>query len=191
MRIEFTGRKTEVAEPLRRLGERKMGRLARILPGITRAHVVLSTDRHRQVAEVNVRSPHLDLLAREAGPDFGASLAAAFEKLERQARNQVGKRIDRRRRAVSPRRLDGQPTSPRPQASAVPSFMRDDRRPRAAASALRPRRVVAPPLSLDQAKAELLQRPEGFVLFKDATAGRLRLLFRGPDGRSVLLEPEA
>jgi len=191
MRIEFTGRKIDVAEPLRRLGERKLGRLLRLLPGITRAHVVLSTDRHRQVAEVSVRSPHLDLVAREAGPDFGASLAAAFEKLERQARHEVGKRIDRRRRAGSPRRLDGRASSPRAEASAAASLLRDDHRPRPVASGLRPRRVVPPPLSLDQAKAELAQRPEGFVLFKDATASRLRLLFRGPDGRPILLEPEA
>jgi putative sigma-54 modulation protein len=186
MRIEFTGRKIQVEEPLRRLGERKLGRLLRILPGITRAHVVLSTDRHRQVAEVNVRSPHLDLLAREAGPDFGASLSAAFEKLERQARDRVGKRIDRRRRAGAPRRGEASRAAERPR----PAPAGEDGRPRAASWGLRTRRVVPPVLTLDEAATELARRPEGFVLFRDETALRLRVLFRGPDGRLGLLEPE-
>lgn len=190
MRIEFTGRKIEVAEPLRRLGERKLGRLLRLLPGITRAHVVLSTDRHRQVVEVNVRSPHLDLLAREAGPDFGISLAAAFEKLERQARHKVGKLIDRKRRAGAARRREGGAGAPAPRAASGVARV-EDARARSGTAVLRPRRVVPPPMSLDQATAELGRRAEGFVLFKDATAGRLRLLFRGPDGRPGLLEPEA
>ena len=98
MRIEFTGRKTEVPEPLRKLGERKLQKLARVLPGITRVHVILSVDRHRQVTEVNVRSPRLDLAAQEAGADFKASIAAAFEKITRQAQHHVGKRLDRKRR---------------------------------------------------------------------------------------------
>ncbi len=152
--------------------------------------MVLSTDRHRQVAEVNVRSPHLDLLAREAGPDFGISLAAVFEKLERQARHQVGKLIDRKRRAGAARRREARARSARAESGLRGRPGRGRPRP-LGDGVLRPRRVVPPPMSLDQATAELGRRAEGFVLFKDATAGRLRLLFRGPDGRPGLLEPEA
>jgi len=185
MRIEFTGRKTEVAEALRRLGERRLSRLARLLPGITRAHVVLSADRHRQVAEVSIRSPHLDLLAREAGVDFGASLAAAFEKLERQAHHHVGKRIDRRRRAAPTKQLT--PSASRAASATpreAPSRPRDSMGPRF-------RRVVPRHQAPEQALLELKARPEGFLLFKDSASGRLRLLVRGSDGRPSLLEPEA
>ena len=136
MRIEFTGRKTEVAKPLRKLGERKLEKLARVLPGITRAHVVLSTDRHRQVAEVNVRSPHLDL--RRPGGDgrLRRLHGRGLRQAERQAQHQrgqarwprsgaagaaagagaaspgrgSGRRRPRRGRARAPRRADsGQP----------------------------------------------------------------------------------
>jgi ribosome hibernation promoting factor len=114
MRIVFTGRHTEVPEPLRRLGQRKLAKLALVLPGITRAHVVLSSDRHRQIAEVNVHSPHLELAAQEVSTDLGVSLAAAFDKVARQAHHHAGKRIDRRRRAE----VEKQPrTKPRPKAA--------------------------------------------------------------------------
>jgi ribosomal subunit interface protein len=114
MTIEFTGRKTEVPEALRRLGARKLARIARLLPGLTRAHVVLKADRRRQAAEVSVHSRHLELTAQEAGPDLGLSLAAAFEKLERQARDYVGKRIDRRRRSAASAVRPARPAGPAP-----------------------------------------------------------------------------
>jgi putative sigma-54 modulation protein len=184
MRIEFTGRQTEVPEPLRRLGERRLNKLARLLPGITRAHVILSTDRHRQVAEVNVRSPHLDLAAQEASTDFGASITAAFAKLERQAQHHVGKRLDRKRRGGSPRAqtLRARATKPRPESprdlEPVPRIVRS-------------RRVALRPMSLDEATLELDRRAEGFVLFRAPDSERLNVLYRRQDGRLGLLEPEA
>ena len=73
---------------------------------------------------MNVGSPHLDLAAREASADFGSSLAAAFEKLERQARHRVGKRLDRKRRGGSPRAV-----RLRARAAAVPPVSLRPRRP--------------------------------------------------------------
>jgi putative sigma-54 modulation protein len=194
MRIEFTGRQTEVPAPLRRLGERRLAKLARVLPGITRAHVILKTDRHRQVAEVNVGSPHLDLAAREASADFGSSLAAAFEKLERQARHRVGKRLDRKRRGGSERavRLRAR-AALAPPPSAIPSARGGDGHGGAepAPRVIRSRRIALRPMSVDEAVLELAQRAEGFLLFRDASTERVGLLYRRPDGNLGLLEPEA
>ena len=46
MKIEFTGRQTEISEEIRRLAERKLGKVAKVLPGMTRAHVILTADKH-------------------------------------------------------------------------------------------------------------------------------------------------
>ena len=62
MRIEFTGRQTEVSPELRALTERKLRKLERVLHGISDVHVVLASDKHRQIAEVSVHSPHLRAL---------------------------------------------------------------------------------------------------------------------------------
>ena len=179
MKIEFTGRKTAVPEPLRKLGERKLAKLLRVLPGITRVHVILSSDRHRQVAEVNVRSPGLDLTAQEASVDFGGSIAAAFDKLTRQAQHRVGKRLDRKRRPAAPPRSGG------PGPDAKGSLAAAPRR------AIRVSRVKVPSLTTDEAALVLARPGEGFVLFKDAATSRLRILHRRKDGLLCLLEPEA
>jgi len=97
MKIEFTGRQTEVPAEIRRLAERKLRKLQRVLPGITWAHVILSSDRYRQIAEVSIRSKPLDLTAREESTDLGASLLAVMDRLTRQATRRLGRLRERKR----------------------------------------------------------------------------------------------
>ncbi len=106
MKIEFTGRQTEVPKEIRRLAERKLLKLARVLPGITRAHVIVAADKHRQIAEVSIRSKHLDLTAQEESPDLGGSLSTVMDRLSRQVQRYLGRLRKSRRAPVKPTRLE-------------------------------------------------------------------------------------
>ena len=97
MKIEFTGRQTEVPTEIRRLAERKLHKLTRVLPGITWAHVIVASDRYRQIVEVSVRSKRMDLTAREESADLGASLLAVMDRLTRQATRRLGRLRERKR----------------------------------------------------------------------------------------------
>jgi len=102
MQIEFTGRQTDVPPRLRALAERKLRKLSRTLRGITHAHVVLITDKHRQIAEITGRSRHLVLAAQEEGADLAAALGTVMDKLTRQAQRHLGKRRERKPGLVGP-----------------------------------------------------------------------------------------
>jgi putative sigma-54 modulation protein len=173
MRIEFTGRQTEVAEPLRKLAERRVQKLSRVLHRITRVHVILTSDKHRQGAEVTVHSAHVDLTATDVTGDLGASLAAAFEKIERQAAHHVG-RLRRRGKGRG---------SPAPE-TAPP---RDPSVPRV----IRTRRFALKPMTVDEAVLEARFNDEGLVVFRDAKTERVTVLYRRKDGNLGLIEPEA
>ncbi|HXY38580.1 MAG TPA: ribosome-associated translation inhibitor RaiA [Vicinamibacteria bacterium] len=177
MKIEFTGRQTEVPQAARRVAERKLAKLGRLLPSLTRAHVTLSAERHRQVAEVSVHSRHLDLAAVEATPDAAASVAKAIEKLVRQAEKQRT-RIRERKGAASPRLLP---------AEAAPGNGDGAEAPRV----IRARRAVVKPMTLEEAMLEMEGRPDGVVVFRDAGSERVSVLFRRKDGNLGLIEPEA
>lgn len=97
MKIEFTGRQTEVPEAIRRLAERKLTKLARVLPGMTRAHVIVAADKHRQIAEVSIRSKHLDLTAQQESSDLGGSLSVVMDRLTRQVQRHLGRLRERKR----------------------------------------------------------------------------------------------
>jgi ribosomal subunit interface protein len=111
--VEYTGRHTEVPPKVRAISERKLRKLAKLLPGITHVHVILATDKHRQIAEVSAHSPLRTVTAVEESTDLGASLATAVEKLTRQAQRHVGRLRQRKRRAPARAAAAGTPASAR------------------------------------------------------------------------------
>jgi putative sigma-54 modulation protein len=174
MKIEFTGRQTEIPDAVRRLAERKLQKLGRLLPAVTRAHVVLAADKHRQVAEVSVHSRRMDLSAVAVSNDASLSVSGALDKLLRQAQRQRAKRRERKG-AASPRLL-----GPPPEGAT-------DGAPRV----VRTRRAAVKPMGLDEAVLELEGSREGVLVYRDASTERVRVLFRRRDGHLGLIEPEA
>jgi putative sigma-54 modulation protein len=179
MRIEYTGRQTEVPRELRALAERKLRKLGRLLRGITHVHVILSSDKHRQIAEVTVQSPNLTLTASEQSRDLAVSLGNVLDKLARQARKHVGKLQERKRQ--------GPPRGSAVWAAAAPSAPGGDGGPRI----IRSRRFVAKPMTIDEAALEVGAAGDGPVVFRDAATARVSVLYRRKDGNLGLIEPEA
>ena len=196
MQIEYTGRQTEVTPKLRALAERRLRKLAKMLRTITRAHVILSSDKHRRIAEVSVHSPHLDLTAQEETADMTASLGTVFDKLESQAQKQAGKRKERKRRgpargADGARRGDTLWREPAARADS-PTGSAGDRRPAAAAPRLiRSRQAPLKPMTVQEAMREVEDSKEGLVVFRDSATERVTVLFKRKDGNLGLIEPEA
>jgi ribosome hibernation promoting factor len=178
MKIEFTGRQTEVSAELRRLAERKLAKLARVLPGITRAHVILVVDRHRHTAEISVHSPHLDLTARATSDDLGVSIGGVVDKLTRQALRKVGRRRERVR--------VGAPRTAGPAKAASEARTPETRGVRV----IRARRPAGKPMTVEEAAREMLVREESFLVFRDARTERVQVLYRRKDGNLGLVEPE-
>ena len=177
MKIEFTGRHTGVSAEHRRLAERKLEKLMRVLPGITRAHVILAVDRRRQTAEISVHSRQLDLTARKTTDDLGASIGAVMDKLTRQAQRQVGRRRERGHAEVARTKVSPSPADTAPSEGA-------------GVRVIRRRRPVGKPMTVDEAAAEMLVREEGFLIFREAQTERVRVLYRRKDGNLGLIEPE-
>jgi putative sigma-54 modulation protein len=174
MTIEFTGRQTEVAPRLRALAERKLGKLTRLLRGITRVHVILTSDKHRQIAEVSVHSRNVDLTATEVGTDLGASLGTVMDKLERQAKRHRAKVRERKRRGP----LRAVVAAPEPAPAERPRVIRS-------------RRFLVKPMTVDEAVLEVGASHDGLLVFRDAATERVNVLYRRRDGHLGLIEPEA
>jgi putative sigma-54 modulation protein len=175
MKVEFTGRQTEIPAELRRIAERKLEKLGRLLPAVTRAHVVLAADKHRRVAEVSVHSRQMDLAAVAVTTNPRLSVAGAIDKLLRQAQRQRSRRRERKgaespRHAPVPRERGGDGAAPR---------------------VIRSRSSPVKPMSLEEAALEMGVRREGVLVFRDAATDRVGVLFRRKDGNLGLIEPEA
>ena len=84
MRIAINGKGVEVSEYLRDVVEKRVGKLEKYFHADTRADVMISMFRGRQVVEITVECPGMLLRAEEASGDMYASIDAACKKLEKQ-----------------------------------------------------------------------------------------------------------
>jgi putative sigma-54 modulation protein len=181
MNIHLTGRQIDITEPLRSYTETKLGKLRRFMDGITDIHVILSVEKYRHIAEVNVLSRgNTHLTAVEESNDLYLSIAQAIEKIEAQARKHHGRRRERRRRPD--RRQSGTLAVLRREAPGE-----SEAGPRVVES----RRFVIKPLSVEEAVAEMDAESAEFLVFRNASHDRVNVIYRRPDGNYGLIDPEA
>jgi putative sigma-54 modulation protein len=180
MRLVLTGRHVEISPGLRRLVDRKLARLERILGGsLVSAQVTLTLEKQRHVADLSVhaRGDHV-LNGRVAGATWTAALGGAVEKIQRQAATLKGKWDGRKRRAIAPRATDTAPTT----LPAAPG----GGRPRI----VRVSRAQFKPMSVENAAVELEASGDAFLLFRNVETDGLSVLVRNAAGRFGLVEPE-
>jgi putative sigma-54 modulation protein len=85
MNIEYTGRRTTITSKLRAQTEAGMSRIERITNRCTGAHVILTEDKYRKIAEIEAKCRGEVLVATCEATDMETALHDALAKLEQQA----------------------------------------------------------------------------------------------------------
>ncbi len=185
MRLELTGRHVEITPTLRRLVDRRLAGLKRIMnDGLVSAQVVLTQDKFRCKVEVTLHARGEKFLRGAAATaSWDASLSTVADKLEHQAQTLKGKREARKRR-MAPR-------------TARAARERADRpEPEPADPAARRRRIVrAPryqgkPMTVEEAALEVDDQRDAVLVFRNATTDAINVLYRRSSGDLGLIEPE-
>lgn len=98
MQIEFTGRQVVIHAKLRTQAQEGLSRIEKIIGGKSSAHVILTEEKFRQVAEVTVKCKMCgNLTAKCVAKEMDRALHDALEKVERQALKLVKKTVTLRR----------------------------------------------------------------------------------------------
>jgi putative sigma-54 modulation protein len=185
MQLEITGRHIEVTPALREFTEEKLRKLERLLEGPLEVHVVLTIEKHRHVAEVQVKSRTTILSGTEETGDLYASIGEVVDKLESQARKHKQKLQHHR-----PRRGPRDPeVAAEIGASAAPPEAAEDE-DNGTPRVIRTRRYRLKPLAVEDAVLELEGTAEDVLVFRDADTDRIRVVYRQRDGNFGLVEPE-
>src|ERR1700722_17811156 len=85
MDVEYTGRQTTITKKLKSQAEEGVEAIAKIVGNSGSVHVILSTDKYRQIAEVTVQTRHQKLVARCEETEMAVALRDALVKIEQQA----------------------------------------------------------------------------------------------------------
>ncbi|MFQ5988526.1 MAG: ribosome hibernation-promoting factor, HPF/YfiA family [Candidatus Methylomirabilales bacterium] len=170
MQIFLTGRNLEMTEALRRYAEEKVGRLQKYVDKITSAHIILSLQKYRQIAEVTLRVRDLTIRGEESTEDLYSSIDLVMEKLERQLQRYKGKIASHGNR--------GRAQDLRPPV--------EDEEPRV----VKTKRFSIKPMSVDEAILQIDLLGHNFYVFRNAQTDEVNVLYRRHEGNYGLIEPE-
>jgi len=181
MDIITTARHFELTPEIREYARKRIEKLQRLLERVEEVHLVLATEKYRQIAEVALHARGTDIVSREESDDMQTSIDHAVDRVERQVKRLNARRKDRKaRRPVEP--------SPAGEPAAVEEEAEAEAEEFFAPVVIRQESFHAAPISVDQAIEMLHQRNEDFLLFQNARSGRVALVHRMPDGNFGLVE---
>lgn len=188
MRLELTGRHVEITPALRRLVDRKLARLERMMnDSALSAQVVLTGEKRGRRADVTLHARGEKFLHGVGdSTKWETSLSQALDKIAQQARKVKSKWQEPKRRLAK----DG--VAAHPEAVAV-------RPVPAGRPAVRPRmprifrasRQALKAMSVVEAAREIDANGEGVLVFRDADTAAISVLFRRANGELTLVETEA
>jgi len=178
MRLELTGRHVTITPAIRKLVDQQLTHVLRLLnDSVVSGQIVLTKEKSRVHCEATIHARGDKFLHGEAaGRDVESALAAAVDKIQRQAQKVKSKRSEGRR-GVSPRKI----TVPPPPA--------DGGEPQV--KIIRARKYAVKPMTLDEAALQVSDGTDTFLVFRNADNEQITVLFRRPDGNLGLIEPEA
>lgn len=84
MHIEFVGRHFEITAKLRAQATEYLERIVQIVPNATTARVILTEDKYRRIAEVELIIPGGDLVAKCEEKEMEQALHDALRRVEQQ-----------------------------------------------------------------------------------------------------------
>ncbi len=97
MQVEFTGRQVTITKKLRAQAEHELERLERILGKSASVHIILTSEKNRQIAEVTATTKQANIVAKSEASTVASALQAALEKAKEQAVRQKERFLEKKR----------------------------------------------------------------------------------------------
>jgi putative sigma-54 modulation protein len=198
MNVEYTGRQFEVTPAIRRQVESGLQKIQKILGNNFDTHVILSVEKHRHVAEINVTvSSHAPIVGLAEAPEMSSAVGNALDRIDRQAVKYKTRWKSRKRQAR--KKFEGRENSEAtPVAIAVGAAV-ETSVPVTVHSfptvvkftethiVKSPDSVARSPLTLEEAVKEAEFRDREVFVFRDLE-GKVKVLHRKKDGKMELIE---
>lgn len=188
MRLELTGRHVEITPALRRLVDKKLARLNRMLnDSALSAQVVLTNEKRGRRADVTLHARGEKFLhGVGAAGAWEASMSLAVDKIAQQAHKVKGKWQERKRRGAKAAPIAGEEREGLLVRQAGRTLRVRPRMPRI----LRATRQAVKAMSVADAARQVEANGDGLLVFRDAETAGISVLYRRTNGELILVETE-
>jgi len=177
MEFEFTGRHVEITPTVERLVRKELQRLDRMFDSAPmRAHVILSSEKHRQCAEIVVHWREFVFTGIAENNELNQSITSAAGKVQKQALRLKEKFNTKKRKRVPTGEVAPVPGGLLEAAPAPPRI-------------IPARRYRVKPMTPEEAATIVGDSPDQFIVFRDAETSKVGVLYKRKDGNFGLIEP--
>lgn len=180
MQTSVTFKNFDPSDTLSTYVSSKLDRFDRYLDNPAEASVVLSVEKFRHIAEINVVGDGLTVNGREETVDMYSAIDAVLDKLEKQIKRSKGKIKDRltgaRERGRMPADLAEAMTESESFGNA-PQVIEEN--------------IEYKPMDLDEALMQMELAQQSFLVYLNAKNNQVNVLYRRQDGDYGLIQPEA
>lgn len=174
MKISVTFRSGEGENWQKVYAEERILRLKKYLDMPAEARIILSTEKFRSFAEINLSANGWNVNAKEKAKDMHLAIDSCIEKIEKQLKKQKEKIREHK------------PKSIRHAEEKIGEG--DEEEETTTSKIMETRKVVLKPMSLDEAVMELEGSKTHFIIYRDSASENVSLVYRRDDGNYALIE---
>lgn len=174
MNINYTARHTTITAEIKKHCERRLKSIEKLLGYPVEADLILSVEKYRHKAEINIKIKGATLHTTEETNDMFSSLGQAFDRLEKRVKKERDKLRERKRRKNK-------------EVGPPPNLPGDEER---GARVFRSRDFSLKPMSVEEALLQLESSKKEVFVFRKFDSEKWAVLYRSKDGNYGLVEPE-
>ena len=175
MKISVTFRNVDGEDWQKEYVEERLGKLKKYIDNPVDARVILSVEKFRSTAEINLMADGLNIYSTEEDKDMHLAIDNAIEKIERQ--------LKKRKEKVRVYKNGASRSGPSGEEAIL-----DETDEAVDARVAEIRKVVLKPMSIEDAVLEMETSKNRFVIYRDMTTEEVRGIYRRDDGRFALME---
>ena len=177
MQTSVTFKNLDSSDTLRSYVQGKLDRFDRLLDNPAEASVVLSVEKFRHMAEINIIGDRLTINGKEETVDMYSAIDMVLDKLEKQIKK--SKEKIRERRSNNKSRSKGI-------LEAEISGAEEERE-----SHIRIKHIEYKPMDVEEAALQLDLLDDNFLVFTNALSDQVNVLYRRKDGHYGLIQPSS
>jgi len=172
--INYTGRKVNITPEIRKFCEKRLGSIGKLINSPAEIDIILSVEKYRHEAEINISAKGFTLNATEETQDMISSLGLALDNIGRQIKKEKEKMRQRKRRKKKK----------------TPPFSNAFESQKQRSRIIRDDDYILKPMSVDEAALLFDSKKKNVFVFKDIDTQKWAVLYKRKDKNLGLIELE-
>jgi len=175
MQTSVTFKNIDPSDHLKSYVSDKLDRFDRFLDTSLEANVVLSVEKFRHIAEINISGGKLNIIGKEETGDMYSAIDLVLDKIEKQIKKSIEKTRDRWTGSKS-----------RKKEMAADENLVPDEDP---VREIKIKNIEYKPMSVEEAALQMDLINNNFLVFTNARTNRINVLYHRKDGHIGLIQP--